>query len=585
MKISKGFRLLIGGLLCLAITTLFIGFWKAPASHDVTRAQLDLFLKSRLIQEASVTPTVYSGIYEVEGTYKLSSASEPEHFTITTRLDESQIKSLVAQAGVKIDVPGKSNKAQTVNIVSTIVIAGLVVMLILHQSRIGKTTTHRKVKARPLVRFKDVAGIEEAKSELTEVVDFLKHPRKYRKLGGKLPKGVLLVGPPGTGKTMLAKAIAGEANASFYSVHGSDFNEVYVGVGAKRVRELFKQAGRSRPAIIFIDEIDCLGKNRKYDTNGEMQQTNNALLAAMDGFEGSEGIVVIAATNRPEDLDEALTRPGRFDRKVYVGYPDINGRRAILQSHATEMPIRELDRCIDVIAQTTPGMSGADLANLLNEAALLCAQNNSSEITVEMLEASRDKMRYGKERKSMVMTKREREMVAYHEAGHTIINLQKKLLPPLYKVSIIPRGQALGVTTLLPIEDQNLHSKEFLLEQLTVLMGGRAAEKLFYGATTNGANGDLDMAKNIARRMVHDWGMGKKMYYESGKAEAEAEINRFLEEADREALEIIKAQHENTMCVAKELLVRETLTREEVLALMKENRPPFDEKNVDVSLN
>ncbi|HUR47383.1 MAG TPA: AAA family ATPase [Candidatus Saccharimonadales bacterium] len=585
MKISKGFRFLIGGLVCLAVTALFLSFYKAPAPHDITRGQLHLFIQSKLIQEASVTPTIYPGIYEVEGSYKLSSASSPEHFNITTRLEESQLKSLMQQTGVKVEVPGKGNKAQTVNIVSTLVIAGMVVLLILHQSRIGKTATHRKVKARPSVRFKDVAGIEEAKTELTEVVDFLKHPRKYHKLGGKLPKGVLLVGPPGTGKTMLAKAIAGEANASFYSVHGSDFNEVYVGVGAKRVRDLFRQAAKSKPAIVFIDEIDCLGKNRKYDTNGEMQQTNNALLAAMDGFEGSEGIVVIAATNRPEDLDEALTRPGRFDRKVYVGYPDVKGRRAILQSHATEMPIRELDRSIDVIAQTTPGMSGADLANLLNEAAILCAQNNSAEITVEMLEASRDKMRYGKERKSMVMNKREREMVAYHEAGHTIINLQKKLLPPLYKVSIIPRGQALGVTTLLPIEDQNLHSKEFLLEQLTVLMGGRAAEKLFYGATTNGANGDLDMAKNIARRMVHDWGMGKKMYYEAGKAEAEAEINRFLEEADKEALEIIKAHHENTMLVAKELLVRETLTRDEVVALMKENRPAFDSKNVDVSLN
>jgi cell division protease FtsH len=441
------------------------------------------------------------------------------------------------------------------------------------------------VKVRPDVRFDHVAGIEEAKAELTEIVDFLKNPRKYKQLGGKLPKGVLLIGPPGTGKTMLAKAIAGEANANFFSAHGSDFNEVFVGVGAKRIRELFRQARRAKPAIIFIDEIDCLGKNRKFDTNGETQQTNNALLAAMDGFESSEGLVVIAATNRPEDLDEALTRPGRFDRKVYVSYPDIKGRRAILQSHAQKMPIRELDRALDVIAQTTPGMSGADLANLLNEAAILGAQSNSTEITLLELEASRDKLRYGKERTSMVVNPREREMVAYHEAGHTIINLRKNLLPPLYKVSIIPRGQALGVTTLLPIEDQNLHSKDFLLQQLVVLMGGRAAEKIFYGATTNGANGDLDMAKSIARRMVHDWGMGQKLYYEAGKPEAEAEINRLLENADQEALAMIKAQQENTECLAKKLLEKETLTREEVVALLKPVPTAIGDMNVDLWMN
>lgn len=585
MKISRGFRFIIGGLLCLVITALCFGFWQSPAPNEISRTQLDLLLRSKMIREASVTPTVYQDIYEVSGVYSLNPAGEKEDFSITTRLEQAQVHQLMNSSGVKVQVPGRGNKAQAVNIISTLVVAGLIIALIVHQSRMSKTTTHRKVRTRPSVRFKDVAGIEEAKSELTEIVDFLKHPRKYKKLGGKLPKGVLLVGPPGTGKTMLAKAIAGEANANFFSAHGSDFNEIYVGVGAKRIRELFRQASKCRPAIIFIDEIDCLGKNRKHDTNGEMQQTNNALLAAMDGFEGADGIVVIAATNRPEDLDEALTRPGRFDRKVHVGYPDIVGRKAILQTHASEMPIREADRCIDVIAQTTPGMSGADLANLLNEAAILCAQKNSSEITLNDLEASRDKLRYGKERKSMVMTKREREMVAYHEAGHTVINLQKKLLPSLYKVSIIPRGQALGVTTMLPVEDQNLHSKEFLLEQLVVLMGGRAAEKLFYGATTNGANGDLDMAKNIARRMVHDWGMGKKLYYENGKPESEAEINRLLEEADREALEIIKEHHANTMRLAKELLVRETLNREEVLSLMKDPKAVVSSDKGDPSLN
>jgi cell division protease FtsH len=333
------------------------------------------------------------------------------------------------------------------------------------------------------------------------------------------------------------------------------------------VRQLFRQAAKNKPAIVFIDEIDCVGKNRKFDTHGEHQQTINALLAAMDGFESSAGIVVVAATNRPEDLDEALTRPGRFDRKVFVPYPDMKGRRAILQTHAEGKPIDD-EKALDLIAQTTPGMSGADLANMLNEAALLCAQSDATKITLPDLEAARDKVRFGKERKSMVVKQKEREMVAYHEAGHTIIHLQTSQLPPLYKVSIVPRGQALGVTTLLPDEDQNLQSKKFLLEELLVLMGGRAAEKTFYGATTNGAAGDLDMARKVARNMIHDWGMGEKLYYEPQQKDAEAEINRLLENADREAHHLIQTQKENTEKLARELLVRETLSREEVLRLL-----------------
>jgi cell division protease FtsH len=291
------------------------------------------------------------------------------------------------------------------------------------------------------------------------------------------------------------------------------------------------------------------------------------LLAAMDGFQGSEGVVVIAATNRPEDLDDALLRPGRFDRKVFVPYPDMKGRRAILQAHAHDKPI-EGEKTLDLIAQTTPGMSGADLANLINEAAILCAQQDAATIGLADLESARDKVRFGKERKSMVLKKTEREMVAYHEAGHTIIHLQTSLLPPLYKVSIVPRGQALGVTTLLPDEDQNLQSKKFLLEELFVLMGGRAAEKTFYGSTTNGAAGDLDVARKIARKMIHEWGMGERLYYEPEQRDAEVEINRLLEKADADAHAVIQAQRENTEKLAKALLQRETLTRDEVLELL-----------------
>jgi len=566
MKIWKNIGLIVATVAVAAGMALLIRHrWTVP-SDEIARAKLSELLDAKLIVRATITPTGYPGIYTVEGAWK--SGAKPTKFSITTHLEETQVKALLDASDSKVEVPGRgANKGQWVNIISTLVIAGLVVFVVTHQVRLGKGKSTHKIKARPMVRFSDVAGVEEAKSEVQEVVDFLRDPKKYKRLGGVLPKGILLIGPPGTGKTMLAKAIAGEANASFFSAHGSDFNEVYVGVGAKRIREIFRQASKQKPAIIFIDEIDCLGKNRKLDSHGELQQTNNALLAAMDGFESSEGLVVVGATNRPEDLDEALMRPGRFDRKVHVPYPDMKGRQAILETHAHDKPIDDKNKALAVIAQTTPGMSGADLANLINEAAILCAQQDCNTITLTELEASRDKVRFGKERKSMVLKQSERELVAFHEAGHAMINLQKNLLPPLYKVSIVPRGNALGVTTMLPDEDQNIHSKDLLLQELVVLMGGRAAEKTFYGVTTNGANGDLDAAKKIARRMVHDWGMGQKLYYEPERQEAEIEINRLLENADQEALAIISAEKEKTALLAKALLARETLTREEVLAL------------------
>jgi cell division protease FtsH len=567
MKLSKQARFLVGILLLAVGVALLLRYrWSEP-SHEINRARLAELMEKKLILSASLAPTTYPGVYFLDGTWKAD--GKPAKFSITTHLEEAQVKALLDSPDGKMDVPGRGGiKGQEANLISVLVVAGLVGLVLAYQMRLGKGKGAHRIKARPLVRFKDVAGIEEAKAEVQEVVDFLRNPKKYKRLGGSLPKGILLIGPPGTGKTMLAKAIAGEAQANFFSAHGSDFNEVFVGVGARRIRDIFRQAARHKPAIIFIDEIDCLGKNRKFDTHGELQQTNNALLAAMDGFESSEGLVVVGATNRPEDLDEALMRPGRFDRKVLVPYPDMKGRQAILETHAVNKPIEDKSKALAVIAQTTPGLSGADLANLMNEAAILCAQQNCSSITLAELEASRDKVRFGKERKSMVIKESEREMIACHEAGHAIVNLQKKLLPPLYKVSIIPRGSALGVTTLLPDEDQNIHSKELLLQELAVLMGGRAAEKVFYHATTNGANGDLDAAKKLARRMVHDWGMGQRLYYEPEKTEAEVEINRLLEEADREALAIIEEKKEQTALLARNLLLRETLTRAEVVELI-----------------
>jgi len=565
MKLLKNIRFLTGmGLVLSGLVVIAIYCFHTP-SREITRAELSQSLESGTLAFPVVEPTPYQGMYHIEGT--LTQGGKNEKVFITTHLDEAQVQKLFGQERLRVQMPGTGLRGQWVNIISSIIITGLVILLIVYQTSIGKGKDSR-ILQRPTVTFRDVAGIEEAKSEVQEVVDFLRDPKKYQRVGGNLPKGVLLIGPPGTGKTMLAKAIACEAKASFFSAHGSDFTEVFVGVGAKRVRQLFRRAAKRQPAIIFIDEIDCVGKTRKFDTHGEHQQTINALLAAMDGFESSQGIVVIAATNRPEDLDEALVRPGRFDRKVYVPFPDRSGRRAILQTHAKGRPIFQEQAALDVIAQTTPGLSGADLANLVNEAALLCAQQNAGQITLPDLEAARDKVRFGKERKSMILKEKEREMVAHHEAGHTIIHLQTSLLPPLYKVSIVPRGASLGVTALLPDEDQNLQSKHFLLEELLVLMGGRAAEKTFYGSTTNGAAGDLEMARKIARKMIHEWGMGEKLYYEPEKQDAEGEINRLLSTADREAHEIITAQKEKTAKLAKTLLVRETLTREEVLQLI-----------------
>jgi cell division protease FtsH len=550
--------MLIG--LCVLVSR---GFQSSP--QEIDYAELEQLIRANKLNGARVEPTSYPGIYRIEGSQVTPTG--PRRYFITTHLDEAQAKALFATSGTKVILPGQEARTQLVSIISTVVIAGLVVGVVVFQFNIGRGKNCR-IRFRPTERFIDVAGIDEAKAEVQEIVDFIRDPKKYQRLGGHLPKGVLLIGPPGTGKTMLAKAIAGEADASFFSAHGSDFVEVFVGVGARRVRQLFKQAGRNKPAIIFIDELDCVGKNRNSETHGEHQQTINALLATMDGFEGGQGVVVIAATNRPEDLDEALLRPGRFDRKVQVPYPDKKGRFEILSVHAAGKPLADAPGSLEVIARTTPGMSGADLASLLNEAAIACALRNEPSIALADLEAARDKVRYGKERKSFVLKPKEREVIAHHEAGHTILHLQTSLLPPLYKVSIVPRGPALGATVLMPEEDENLQSKAMLLEQLLVLMGGRAAERTFFGSPTNGASGDLDMARKLARRMVHEWGMGEKLYYEAEKQDAEKEINRLLETADQQAQQIIQSQKSRTEMLAQALLEREILTRDEVLALL-----------------
>ncbi|MFC3093602.1 ATP-dependent zinc metalloprotease FtsH [Alteromonas sediminis] len=363
--------------------------------------------------------------------------------------------------------------------------------------------------------FADVAGCDEAKEDVSELVDFLRDPSKFQKLGGKIPKGVLMVGPPGTGKTLLAKAIAGEAKVPFFTISGSDFVEMFVGVGASRVRDMFEQARKSAPCIIFIDEIDAVGRQRGAGLGGghdEREQTLNQMLVEMDGFDGHEGIIVIAATNRPDVLDPALLRPGRFDRQVVVGLPDIRGREQILKVHMRKVPIADNVEAA-VIARGTPGFSGADLANLVNEAALFAARSNKRLVAMEEFEKAKDKIMMGSERKSMVMSEEEKTMTAYHEAGHAIVG---RLVPehdPVYKVSIIPRGRALGVTMYLPEQDRVSHSKQHLESMLSSLFGGRIAEQIIYGddKVTTGASNDIERATDIARKMVTQWGLSSKM--------------------------------------------------------------------------
>lgn len=551
----------------LAVTGYsYIGLDRTLGPEELSSARFQRLLWDGRVVSVQVEPHALRDIYSIKGEFKRSSGGKSD-FKVTAHLSEWDLQKVLGLSRAQLNLPQTGTSNRFWDILPTVVISIIIIGLLAYHHRVGQGKSKHRIRQRPTVRFADVAGVEEAKAEVQEVIDFLRDPNKYNKLGGALPKGILLIGPPGTGKTLLAKAIAGEANANFFSASGSDFSEIYVGVGAKRIRELFAQARRARPAIIFIDEIDCLGKNRKHDQNGELQQTNNALLTAMDGFDSSEGVIVVAATNRPEDLDEAIMRPGRFDRKVHVPLPDQKGRRAILSTHSRKNPIHAVDHALNVIAQTTPGMSGAELANLLNEAAILSAQRAKKEITLSELEEARDKVRWGKERKSMALKQDERQTIAYHEAGHAVVGLQCPQLPPIHRVSIIPRGQSLGSVTTLPREDQNIHSKQFLLQQLAMLMGGRASEEHFLGDITNGANGDLDSAKNIARRMIHDWGMGQKLYYEPNKQDAEREINELLTDAMRKAREVIDEKHALVECIAQRLLVDDMLTREQVLEL------------------
>ena len=465
----------------------------------------------------------------------------------------------------------------------------------------GKAMSFGKSRAKLLtenqhrITFSDVAGVEEAKDDLQEIIAFLKDPKKFTKLGGRIPKGCLLVGPPGTGKTLLARAIAGEAGVPFFSISGSDFVEMFVGVGASRVRDLFVQGKKNAPCIIFIDEIDAVGRHRGAGLGGghdEREQTLNQLLVEMDGFEANEGVILIAATNRPDVLDPALLRPGRFDRRVVVPRPDVKGREGILQVHTRKVPIGP-DVEIGVLARATPGFAGADLENLVNEAALLAARNNKDKVDMHDFELAKDKVMMGAERRSMIISDEEKRNTAYHEAGHALV---AKLLPgadPIHKVTIIPRGMALGLTQQLPIDEKHTYDKDYLLNNLVILFGGRVSEELVLNHMTTGAGNDIEKATELARRMVCEWGMSERLgpmtfgkkeeeiflgrdftqkvdYSESTAIEIDAEVRRIIQDSYHKAKDLLKTNIAILHRVAEMLLEREVLDGSEIDAIVRE---------------
>lgn len=469
----------------------------------------------------------------------------------------------------------------------------------------GKALSFGKSRARLMtggpakVTFADVAGVDEAKEELQEIIEFLRNPKKFTKLGGRIPKGVLLVGAPGTGKTLLAKAIAGEAGVPFFSISGSDFVEMFVGVGASRVRDLFLQGKKHAPCIIFIDEIDAVGRHRGAGLGGghdEREQTLNQLLVEMDGFESNEGVILISATNRPDVLDPALLRPGRFDRQVVVPIPDVKGREEILRVHVRRTPLED-DVDLGVLARGTPGFSGADLENLVNEAALLAARKNKDRVGMEEFEQAKDKVLMGVERKSMIISEEERRNTAYHESGHALV---ASLLPgsdPVHKVTIIPRGRALGLTQQLPIDERHTYPKKYLLNRISVLLGGRAAEELVLGDYTTGAGNDLERATELARKMVCEWGMSEELgpltygqkdeaiflgkelarhrdYSEETARLIDREVRRIVESCYNRALDLIRENMDALHGLAQELLRREVIDGKELQAIIASAKEP-----------
>ena len=596
-------------------------------TKEVSQSEFIAELKDDKIKNFTVQPN--GGVYKITGTYKHAQTAENSNkgglaFAGQSSSTTKNFQSSVLQSDVTIDQLQKYAEREHVKITTKpeesnslwsnllITVLPLVIMIFFFYMMMGQAgqggggrgvMSFGKSKAKPAdakdnkVRFSDVAGEEEEKQELVEVVEFLKNPKKFMKLGAKIPSGVLLEGPPGTGKTLLARAVAGEAGVPFFSISGSDFVEMFVGVGASRVRDLFEQAKKAAPAIIFIDEIDAVGRRRGNGMGGghdEREQTLNQLLVEMDGFQGDEGVIVMAATNRADVLDPALLRPGRFDRKILVGRPDVRGREAILRVHAKNKPLAS-DVDLKEIAKQTPGFVGADLANLLNEAALLAARRNKSEIDAADVDEAEDRVIAGPAKRDRVISKQERRTVAFHEAGHTIVGLVLNDARVVHKVTIVPRGRAGGYAIMLPKEDQMLMSKKNAMEQIAGLMGGRAAEELIFKSQSSGASNDFEQATQIARAMVTQYGMSDKIgpvelqssgavftgqefgqapYSEKTAALIDEEVRRILNEGHEEALHIIETHREQHRLIAEALLEYETLDEKQILSLYKTGKMP-----------
>ncbi|MCJ7525671.1 MAG: ATP-dependent zinc metalloprotease FtsH [Candidatus Aminicenantes bacterium] len=542
----------------------------------------------------------------VKGDMNLEDGTAYTRYESTIPLDYPDLISKLRQHKVNIEVE-KLNKNEWLSILlswAPFVIIIVFWIMIMRQQGGNKAFSFGKSKARMFTgdknkfTFKDVAGVEEAKEELEEIIEFLKEPKKFQRLGGKIPKGVLLIGPPGTGKTLLAKAIAGEANVPFFSISGSDFVELFVGVGASRVRDLFDEGKKHAPCMIFIDEIDAVGRQRGTGLGGghdEREQTLNQLLVEMDGFDANEGVIIIAATNRPDILDSALLRPGRFDRRIVVSIPDVKGREEILKVHTRNTPLAK-DVDLQILGRSTPGFTGADIANMVNEAALYASRNGKKSIAMDDFEYAKDKVLMGSERKSMIISEEEKRITAYHEAGHALIASLEKEADPLHKVSIIPRGMALGQTQQLPLNDKYTYSKTYLDAQLSVLLAGRISEEIFLHMTTTGAGNDFEKATSIARKMVCEWGMSAMGPISFAKKEdmiflgrdlmshnefseetlqmIDVEIKKIIDQAYASSKKIILENRETLEIIAQGLLEKESLTSDDIAAILGTQKKP-----------
>jgi cell division protease FtsH len=540
---------------------------------------------------------------DVRGKFKSDKAS----FHVVVPPNYSEMYKPMRDHGVNITVKDAAGGSYTwlINLLPFVLLGALWFIMIRQMQTGGnKALSFGKSRARLLsmqqkkVTFKDVAGVDEAKEELKEIIEFLREAQKFQKLGGRIPKGVLLVGPPGTGKTLLARAVAGEANVPFFSISGSDFVEMFVGVGASRVRDLFEQGKKNAPCIIFIDEIDAVGRHRGAGLGGghdEREQTLNQLLVEMDGFESNDGVILIAATNRPDVLDPALLRPGRFDRRVVVSRPDVRGREEILRVHTRKIPLSD-DVDLPVLARGTPGFSGADLANMVNEAALSAARQNRKTVLMWDFEQAKDKVLMGAERKSMLLSDEEKKVTAYHEGGHALVAAMRAHSDPLHKVTIIPRGMALGVTMQLPIDDKHTYTRDYLETRLAIMMGGRVAEELFLNTMTTGAGNDIEQASDLARKMVCEFGMsslgpitfGKKEeqiflgreisqhrdFSEDTALKIDAEVRRFVDEGYQSAVNILQANRPALEKIAMALLEREVLDATEIQMIIEGKELP-----------